>query len=200
MRLGLDFDNTLISYDQLFRQVALDQGLIPAATAPEKNAVRDYLRQQGREDDWTRLQGEVYGNRILEAEPYPGMRDTLQALSAQRIAMCIVSHKTRWPYLGERWDLHAAARSWLDRHGFHDPAGLAWSREQVFFELTKQAKAQRIVALQCTHYVDDLPEILDMLPDSVHKILFAPAQTGVVRPEWRVMTSWHQLPALLKQA
>ena len=29
MRLGLDFDNTLISYDQLFRRVALDKALIP---------------------------------------------------------------------------------------------------------------------------------------------------------------------------
>lgn len=202
MRLGLDFDNTLISYDQLFRQVALDKALIPAETAAEKNAVRDYLRQQDREDEWTKLQGEVYGNRILEAEPYPGMRATLQGLSARQVPMCIVSHKTRWPYMGERWDLHAAARSWLERQGFHDPEGLDWPQDRVFFELTKEAKAARIVDLQCTHYVDDLPEILDMLPASVHKILFAPGKTsaarpGAARPEWSVMSSWHELPTLL---
>lgn len=198
MRLGLDFDNTLISYDQLFRQVALDKALIPAETAAQKNAVRDYLRQQDREDEWTKLQGEVYGGRILEAAPYPGMRATLQAVAARAVPMCIVSHKTRWPYLGERYDLHAAARSWLNKQGFHDADGLGWQQEQVFFEVTKEDKIARILAQQCTHYVDDLPEILDMLPDTVQKILFSPDRNSAAKPGWTVMTSWDQLPALLQ--
>lgn len=197
MRLGLDFDNTLISYDRLFHHVALDQALIPEEIAAEKNAVRDYLRQQGREQQWTRLQGEVYGSRILEAEPYPGMQAVLKGLSGRQIPMCIVSHKTRTPYLGEPWDLHAAARSWLEQQGFHDVNGLAWSQEQVFFELTKEAKVARILALGCTHYVDDLPEILAMLPDSIEKILFSPSGDLLVPPGWKCMTAWQVLPNLL---
>jgi hypothetical protein len=197
MRLGLDFDNTLISYDRLFRHVALDQALIPKEIAPEKNAVRDYLRQQGREEQWTRLQGEVYGNRILEAEPYPGMQAVLKELSERQVPMCIVSHKTRTPYLGEPWDLHDAARSWLERQGFHAVDGLAWSHDQVYFELTKEAKIARILALGCTHYVDDLPEILAMLPDHVGKILFSPGGNVVGPPEWKRMSAWSQLPTLL---
>jgi hypothetical protein len=197
MRLGLDFDNTLISYDRLFRRVALDKALIPEGTPPEKNAVRDYLRQQGIEDEWTRLQGEVYGGRILEAEPYPGMQAALKGLADSQIPMYIVSHKTRTPFLGEPWDLHAAARSWLTKQGFHDVAGLGWSEDQVFFELTKEAKAARIVALGCTHYVDDLPEILAMLPDHIEKILFAPNGNTAGHPDWKVMRSWQELPVLL---
>lgn len=197
MRLGLDFDNTLISYDQLFRRVALDKALIPETTPPQKNAVRDYLRQQGIEDEWTRLQGEVYGNRILEAEPYPGMQAALKGLSDRQIPMCIVSHKTHTPFLGEPWDLHAAARSWLEQQGFHDANRMDWSEDQVFFELTKEAKVARIVALGCTHYVDDLPEILAMLPDSVEKILFAPSEVAGKHPDWKLMRSWQELHALL---
>lgn len=198
MLLGLDFDNTLISYDQLFRHVALDKGLIPAETAPLKNAVRDYLRRHDREDVWTLLQGEVYGGRILEAEPYPGMHETLVNLSARQIPMCIVSHKTRWPYLGERRDLHAAARSWLERQRFYATDGLGWQDAQVFFELTKEDKVARIVAQRCTHYIDDLPEILDMLPDTVDKILFSPGEGGVTQHGWTVMHDWSELPTLLK--
>lgn len=197
MRLGLDFDNTLISYDRLFRRVALDKALIPDETPPQKNAVRDYLREQGIEEEWTRLQGEVYGSRILEAEPYPDMRSTLQELKARQVSMCIVSHKTRTPYLGEPWDLHAAARSWLQQQGFFDAGGLAWSEDQIFFELTKEAKVARILALGCTHYVDDLPEILGMLPDSVEKILFDPGEGHRKAPRWKRMSSWRDLPALL---
>ena len=77
MLLGLDFDNTLIRYDALFHQVALERAWIPADTPRDKVAVRDYLRSVGREDDWTLLQGIVYGTRILDAEPFEGMLDTL---------------------------------------------------------------------------------------------------------------------------
>ncbi|MEI6468173.1 MAG: haloacid dehalogenase-like hydrolase, partial [Betaproteobacteria bacterium] len=104
IRLGLDFDNTLISYDALFKKVALEQGLIPEAIAANKNAVRDYLRSVNREDDWTRLQGEVYGNRILDATPYQGMKKALEYFSKKEVPLAIVSHKTKTPFLGEPWD------------------------------------------------------------------------------------------------
>jgi hypothetical protein len=191
IRLGLDFDNTLISYDRLFLKVALEKGLVPNDTPPRKNAVRDYLRKQDREDEWTTLQGEVYGGRILEAEPYPGMQSALGTLTMRSVPMWIVSHKTKTPYRGEPVDLHAAARGWL--------AQLEWPQEQAYFELTKEAKVARIVALGCTHYVDDLPEILAMLPDGIEKILFSPNENEAHRaePSWKRMSSWEQLPTLL---
>jgi hypothetical protein len=143
------------------------------------------------------MQGEVYGSRILEADPYPGMLATLMQLADKNIPMCIVSHKTKFPYLGEPWDLHAAARGWLQKQGFLDAKGLAWSEGQIFFELTKQEKTARILSLGCTHYVDDLPEILDMLPAHVEKILFAPSQDVQGHHDWKQMSSWQQLPFIL---
>lgn len=200
MLLGLDFDNTLIRYDHLFHRVALEQALIPAHIAPQKNAVRDHLRSVGREDDWTRLQGEVYGTRILEAEAQDGMQTALTLLAARGIAMRIVSHKTRQPYLGPACDLHAAARQWLQQHDFYAAQGLAWKEDQVFFELSKPAKIARIVALGCTHYVDDLPEILEMLPNHIEKIYFAPHADADTTPDaWHLLRAWHELPTLLGQ-
>lgn len=196
MLIGLDFDNTLISYDRLFRRVAIDKELIPEETPPEKNSVRDQLRQQGMEEAWIHLQGEVYGSRILEADPYPGMHDALRWLASRQIPACIVSHKTRTPYRGEPWDLHAAARRWLAQEGFDASSDMGIGEGQIFFELTKEAKIARIVALGCTHYVDDLPEILDMLPDSVTKILFSPSGISG-RSDWSVMRSWTELPRVL---
>ena len=196
MLFGLDFDNTLISYDRLFQRIALDRKLIPQDTPPKKDAVRDYLRRVGKEDEWTRLQGEVYGSRILEAEPFPGMHDALVGLSRRRIPACIVSHKTRTPYLGEPWDLHVAAHAWLAQQGFFESSGLGWRVDRVFFELTKEAKVARILDLGCTHYVDDLPEILEMLPETVERILFATGE-ATAHPDWKVMRSWQELGALL---
>jgi hypothetical protein len=198
IRLGLDFDNTLISYDALFKKVALEQGLIPEAIAANKNAVRDYLRSVNREDDWTRLQGEVYGNRILDATPYPGMKKALEYFSKREVPLVIVSHKTKTPFLGEPWDLHAAARHWLEKEDMHSKFGPNIDRSNTFFELTKEAKRARIISLRCTHYVDDLPEILAMLPASITKIYFSPeADPDKKEEDWLVMRSWDQLTSLI---
>ena len=197
MHLGLDFDNTLISYDVLFKKVALEQGLIPQETKANKNAVRNYLRVVDREDDWTKLQGEVYGGRILEATPYPGMKQALKSIASLNVPLTIVSHKTKTPFMGKQWDLHAAARTWLNEHEMHTFPGPNISHEQTFFELTKQAKCDRILAVGCTHYVDDLPEILEMLPDTIIKILFSPEGPLTSNDHWLVMFSWDELPALL---
>ena len=197
MILGLDFDNTLICYDELFYQVALDKDLIPSDLSKTKNTVRDYLRQVGKEDDWILLQGEVYGSRILEATAFEGMQETLKKIAAQSERMFLISHKTRTPYMGRQYDLHQAARGWLDGHAFFDVEGLGWHENQVFFELTKEEKVQRIVQLGCTHYIDDLPEILRLLPDTVQKILFAPHKQEPIPKEWERLDEWSLLPELL---
>lgn len=198
MHLGLDFDNTLISYDMLFKKVALEQGLVPNGIDENKNAVRNYLRNSKQEDAWTKLQGEVYGGRILQAAPYPGMKQSLRLLADAKIPLSIVSHKTRTPFLGEKWDLHAAARSWLEKNEMHsEVAGPNISREQIYFEVTKKDKCDRIVAAGCSHFIDDLPEILEMLPNTIIKILFSPNDNVTYDTHWLVMRSWSELPKLL---
>lgn len=198
MMLGLDFDNTLICYDRLFHQVALEKKLIPALLPPKKQEVRNYLRCQKMEDEWTRMQGEVYGSRIMEAVPFEGMFEALLRLKNTGLEMRLVSHKTRTPYLGQSYDLHQAAQDWLTVHCFYEETGLNWNKDQTFFELTKEEKVRRIVSLGCTHYIDDLPEILEMIPDNITKILFVPDKSGEVKSEWLFMESWSDLPYLLQ--
>ena len=189
--LGLDFDNTLVRYDTLFHQLALEKGLFKDSLPVDKTAIRDYLRSQGQDDQFTLLQGEVYGLRILEAEPAEGMLQALDMLQQRGVQMVLVSHKTRTPYRGPKYNLHQAAWSWLEKQGFFNADGLGWSRNQVFFEETKNAKVTRIETEGCTHYVDDLTEILEMLPTSVKGILYDPNNTcksGL----WVKLRSWHE--------
>ena len=198
MLLGLDFDNTLICYDRLFHQVALEKKLIPALLPAKKQEVRNYLRCQDMEDEWTLMQGEVYGGRIMEAVPYEGMFETLFSLKKTGYEMCLVSHKTRTPYLGQSYDLHQSARDWLTANCFYDEGGLNWDKDQTFFELTKKDKVNRIISLGCSHYIDDLPEILEMIPDNITRILFAPDKCSEIKSEWLILESWSDLPYLLK--
>jgi hypothetical protein len=167
MRIGVDFDNTLVSYDDIFHRVALEQGAIPALVPRTKLAVRDFLRREGREAVWTEMQGTVYGARMDEVPAYPGALEFLKWARASGIEVCIISHKTRHPFIGPKHDLHAAAQRWIDKH---------LGAIQTFFELTKEQKLERIRACACEHYIDDLPEILlaDAFPAGVQRVLFDP--------------------------
>jgi hypothetical protein len=198
MILGIDFDNTIIQYDVLFHRVAFEEGHIEENLPKEKNAVRDYLRQHGKEDVWTTMQGEVYGNRILEAEAFTGVLCALGELNRLGISTYIVSHKTKTPFLGPPYDLHKSAMAWLSANGFFDPQVLGWTEDQVYFEQTKEAKVQRICSLGCTHYIDDLPEILNIIPDNIVKIYFCPGQFHQ-RTEWNTLLAWDDFPSLLKR-
>jgi hypothetical protein len=184
MRIGIDFDNTIACYDELFHRVCLEAGWIPASLPRNKSDVRNHLRAVGREDDWTEIQGVVYGPRINEARPYPGVVEFITRARGRGIPVVIISHKTRHPYRGEKHDLHAAARCFLAHHGI--------VADEVFLEPTKEAKADRIRAHACTHFIDDLPEFLDLVTFNTdgQRILFDPNDLYADQPDWLRLRSW----------
>lgn len=189
--LGVDFDNTLVSYDALFHRVARERDLIPGDVPAGKTAVRDYLRKAGREPAWTELQGVVYGTRIDEAEAFPGALDCLAACLRAGWQVHIVSHKTRTPIVGEPVDLHRAARGWLESHGLFGP-GIGLPRENAWFELTKAEKIARIAGLGCAVFVDDLPELLSdpSFPAATRRVLFSPGEAETAPPGVAKAASW----------
>ena len=197
--IGIDFDNTIVCYDDVFQAIAVEQGLVPPHAATSKTAIRDHLRSVGQEDRWTELQGTIYGPRMMDARPFPGVVEFFAACRAAGLPIAIVSHRTRFPYLGERHDLHAAARDWLARHGFHDPTGIGLPVDRVFFEETKEAKLARIAEVGCTHFIDDLPELLahPLFPADVRRILFDPHGQHGVPPNLDVAPSWPHLVNVL---
>ena len=199
MLIGLDFDNTIVCCDRLFHRAAAEKGLIPAEVPIAKEKVRAYLRSRGREDDWTELQGYVYGVLIREAPIFPGVVDFFTRCKEQGIAVYVISHKTRHPFLGQAYDLHKAAHEWLEQHGFYDPKGIGLSKGEVFFELTKQEKLNRITRVGCSYFVDDLPELLAEpgFPAGVERIMFDP--NGQHQDDGHVhrATSWAEIELLL---
>ena len=195
--LGLDFDNTLICYDGVFHKVAKERFLISETTPKDKISVRNHLRVIGQEDAWTELQGEVYGPRIHEGAIFDGALEAIKILMLAGVEICLISHKTRAPYLGKAHDLHLAATSWLRCHKFFSVDGANWSPDQVFFETTKESKISRILSQRCTHFLDDLPEILDMLPSDMNRIQFAPREVVSKKHSWSVIRQWRELPNLV---
>lgn len=201
MIIGIDFDNTIVGYDEVFHAEALRQGLIPAEAPVSKNGVRDYLRKSNREAEWTRLQGRVYGACMGGAAPFPGVIDFFKHCHAEGIMTFIISHKTRTPYEGEDYDLHKAAGEWLALNGFFVPAtGL--TEDRVFWELTRQEKLARIRVAACTLFIDDLPEIFSdaSFPEGVERVLFDPNHAWSEERRFSRLTHWTEMPARLSRS
>jgi hypothetical protein len=194
--IGVDFDNTIACYDHVFPRAAVDRGLVPAGVSHTKHTVREHLRAVGNEPAWTELQGAVYGPLMKEATPFPGVLAFFARCVKAGVSIAIVSHRTRTPFLGPQYDLHAAAKGWLAAVGFHGDTGL--SPERVFFETTKADKLARIAAIGCTHFIDDLPEILgdSAFPSGVERILFDPNAAHAAFVGKRV-AAWAELETLL---
>jgi hypothetical protein len=175
LHIGVDFDNTIVCYDALFHRVARERNLIPADLPVNKSEVRNHLRRIGKEEAWTEMQGSVYGARMAEAAPSPGVIEFFESCRRAGITVSIISHKTRYPFLGERYDLHESAMNWLEEQGFFESSKIGLPRGSAFFELTREAKLERILQRGCTHFIDDLPEIFaEPRFPKIERILFDP--------------------------
>ena len=174
MVIGVDFDNTIVRYDELFHRIAVERGLIPATVPARKKAVRDFLRRHGQEREWTELQGQVYGPGMAEAQAFPGVLDFFTRALKSGVPTYIISHKTAIPAVGPGYNLHQSARDWLTAQGFFERTRIGLSPDHVHFGTTRHEKLRFIRERGCTHFVDDLEETFleKEFPADVVKILF----------------------------
>ncbi len=194
MRIGVDLDNTIACYDGVFHRVAVQRDLIPNDVATDKQAVRDVLRASGRNDEWTELQGLVYGEAMCEAKPYEGVAEFFAAASRADSTIFVISHRTRYPYRGPQYDLHTAARDWLRLHSLTGSTEAAIPEANVFLEVSLDDKLQRITDQHCDVFIDDLPELLlhANFPNTVERVCFDPANR-CCDPKLSCAASWHEL-------
>jgi hypothetical protein len=198
--IGIDFDNTIVSYDSLFYQIALEQQLIDTPTNPGKKVIRDTIRLlPDGENRWQELQALVYGPRIEGAVLIDGVRRFVASCRASGYKVYIVSHKTEYANFGNpKPSLRQAALAWMEQNCFFEEAGLGFSRSDVFFGATRREKLIYIEQLGCTHFIDDLEEIFlePNFPSGVKKILYVPQGTEItsaVLSEVTALNNWQKI-------
>ena len=98
----------------------------------------------------------------------------MQTCMEKSVSVSIISHKTEYPALGPRLNLRDAAITWLDAYGFFSEFGLLMA--DAMFVGTRDEKFGKIIERQCTHFIDDLIEVLahDNFPKNVEGILYEP--------------------------
>jgi hypothetical protein len=179
MRIGIDFDNTIICYDNVFCELAKSWQLIESDYQGSKQAVKDKIQSLPDGDlVWQKLQGKAYGEFIKDAALFAGFKEFIAMCNSRSdISVFIVSHKTEFGHFDEkRISLREQSRWWLREQGFFAKQSPFILEENVFFETTREEKIERIKTLQCTHFIDDLVEVLysPLFPDNVKRFLFQP--------------------------
>ena len=177
MRIGLDFDNTIIRYDGVFRQAAIERGLLSAEFNGTKHLVRNAIRLlPDGESRWQALQGYVYGQGIQGATLFAGLSEFLRRARAQDATILVVSHKTEYGHFDPaRVNLRQAAMRWMEKQAFFTKEGFSLAPDNVYFASTRAEKLGYIRDLKCDVFVDDLEEVLadPHFPKLVRRILFS---------------------------
>jgi len=193
-RIGIDFDNTIINYNEVFYKYALKSGLILNDVKNDKRAVRDAIRALPKGNDkWTELQGLVYSKYMDEVRPAPGVESFLKTCKKNSFKVSIISHKTVYPAMGPRVNLQAEARMWLKNGDFLSKFGL--SERDVVFEETLEGKLDQIGRKRCAYFIDDLKEVLihPGFPKCVRKILYSQEANDALPSDIMRFKDWNEI-------
>ena len=159
MRIGIDIDNTIVCYNRVFAKVAISKGFSVHSDA-SKNDVKKWFHEHDMQQAFTLLQGEVYGKFIDLAILFDGVLAFIDVATRANCHLFLVSHKTRYPLVGEKFDLHkSASRFLIDNKVISKYNDLGIHSKNVFFEPTFARKIDRIAALNLDFFIDDLLQV-----------------------------------------
>jgi hypothetical protein len=87
--------------------------------------------------------------------------------------MFIISHKTIYPARGPQYNLHDAAKGWIEQRGLTAKFGI--SMDDCFFVDTLAEKLSKISECGCDYFIDDLVEVLinPEFPKGIRKVLYS---------------------------
>jgi len=189
--IGIDFDNTIACYDNVFCSVAHTLGMLEDDVALSKNDVKKSILSQTDGDiTWQKLQGQVYGKYMHLASIFPGFVEFLRLCKVRGHRVIIVSHKSEYGHFDDEMiSLRDAAMKWLQDFELVEKNSLSLNKDEIYFESTRELKIERIRELKCDYFIDDLAEVFNesSFPVGVEKVLFSPAGNDV-NNSWRQIT------------
>ena len=196
MRIGIDIDNTIICYDRVFAAVAKSRGYSVHSSA-SKTEVKKWFHERDMHQAFTRLQGEVYGTFIDLANLFDGVLAFIEFAKKSDCHLFLVSHKTRYPLIGEKVNLHKSARNFLiDNNVISKCGGVGVPLNNVFFEGTLNRKIKRISTLKLDFFIDDLLQVFEHsnFPETTNFVHFSrDLVTNVSNGKVPTFPSWKQI-------
>jgi hypothetical protein len=191
MIIGIDLDNTIIDYTNIFYKIGKEKK-ININKKSSKKELKAYVERTSKRE-WTKIQGDVYGNRILEAKLFKNFKKFLKFAIKYNIQLVIISHRTKRPLVGKKTNLHKAAYNFLteklDKNIFTN-------NKNLFFEENLKNKIQKIKEYDCDYFIDDLKKVLldKKFPNTTERILFNTSSKLI-----KNFNNWDQITKFFKE-
>ena len=176
MLIGLDFDNTIACYNDVFSSEAKIKGLVHKEWKGNKQDLKLLISaKETGQTIWQTMQGQVYGPSMQKATLFPGVARFLLRCKLKGHTVFIVSHKTKYGHFDKtKTLLREASLNWMDSKGFFIDTQFGINRKNIFFTNTQREKILKIKSLNLDVFVDDLEEIfLHHDFPKIKKILFS---------------------------
>ena len=191
MKIGLDFDNTIACYNDVFSSEAKIKGLVNKEWEGSKQDLKLLLdSQEDGQTTWQTMQGKVYGPSMQKATLFPGVARFLLRCKLKGHTVFIVSHKTKYGHFDKtKTLLREASLKWMDSQGFFKDALFGINRKNIFFANTQSEKVLKIKSLNLDVFVDDLEEIFlhHDFPE-IKKILFS--RSSSIQSSIELFNNW----------
>ena len=161
MLIGLDFDNTIACYNDVFTSEAKIKGLVNKEWEGSKQDLKLLLDtlEDGKKT-WQKMQGQVYGPSMQNATLFPGVARFLLRCKLNGHIVFIVSHKTKYGHYDKtKTLLREASLKWMDSQGFFKEDLFGINRTNIFFANTQSEKVLKIKSLNLDVFIDDLEEV-----------------------------------------
>ena len=123
----IDLDNTIAIYDSSLLSICKQMEVKIPKNYKTKIKISDYLKSNGKNELWTKIQGICYGPKMSNAIVAEGFKKFVKIAKKLEYSLILVSHKTEFPSSGLNFNLRNAANNWLIKnlHGTFD---------QIFFD------------------------------------------------------------------
>ena len=143
-----------------------------AGSKISKNLVKAKIINKFGETKWTECQGQLYSKYLQFAKPFDGAISTIQDLQEKGFSINIVSHKTKFPYVGEKINLIDKSKEWIVKNLVDGKEQSILNEKQIIFTKSIDDKISAILNLKTLVFIDDLEHVLNQLPDRIQKIWF----------------------------
>ena len=189
--IGVDFDNTIINYLNVFKKI-LRQNKITFGKNLNKAIFKKKIIKKFSENYYTQIQSILYGKNILFASKFANVKKNLTKLK-KNYTLYLISHKSKYPILGEKINLRKKALEWLKKNNLYGYKKV-FNKKNIFFEEKFDDKIKKIKQLKCDYFIDDLSTILDGLPINIKKIKF-----GSKSDKYKYFYNWNKISKIIKQ-
>lgn len=198
--IGIDLDNTVICYEQIFDGYLQDLAITRLEGYSLKDSLKTALIAADKSEyRWQKIQGEVYGERMHSAVLFPGFMRFLLTAITRGDKLIFISHKTKFGHHDQKKiNLREVANDWLEKNIFLELSDSScFLNERVIYADTREEKIDAIKRMNCDIFIDDLPEVLfdKKFPVEVKKLLFS--SNAVSNINQSIFSTWNEIRELL---